>query len=353
MQRYVISGRPIVEAPKMIKYSDGDYYLVTEVDAEIEKLKALTDEKCRCFLERAEKAEADFAASQDRVRDLEKPEVETYSDGEYVLVKKEVYEALELRIKELEAERNCLALTYDKQEQRIHLLKSEFKMLRDAANTHEMFGIYNKINTILEKVEFMKPELEMASREALTARNRELTEALEKALVASKNPILCHHIEIESVMSILIKALENIYDNLEINPSQFEIEDARNITRKALERGRGMMQKYDNIGGKILPFDGGDYCYAPYVDAEIEKLKERLMEFHTMSTVEMMCENESVRQHIVEWENRCLKAEADLVASQERVKWLTDAIKDYKKYGLEFCNRIEALELRNPTFRYQ
>jgi hypothetical protein len=43
------------------------------------------------------------------------------------------------------------------------------------------------------------------------------------------------------------------------------------------------------------------------IRAEVAALKK-------MSTVEMMCENESVRQHVVEWENRCLKAEAEVAA---------------------------------------
>jgi len=38
---------------------------------------------------------------------------------------------------------------------------------------------------------------------------------------------------------------------------------------------------------------------------KVEKLK-------SMSTVEMMCENESVRQHVTEWETRCFKTEAEL-----------------------------------------
>jgi hypothetical protein len=44
----------------------------------------------------------------------------------------------------------------------------------------------------------------------------------------------------------------------------------------------------------------------------LESLEAQVDRFKTMSTVEMMCENESVRAHVTEWEARCLKAEAQL-----------------------------------------
>jgi hypothetical protein len=43
-----------------------------------------------------------------------------------------------------------------------------------------------------------------------------------------------------------------------------------------------------------------------------EKAVKKVAELKSMSTVEMMCENESVRQHITEWEARCRKAEEEL-----------------------------------------
>ena len=64
---------------------------VTRLENEIFDLKA--DRNAATIMEQ----QAEIAALKERVRELEKPEVETYSDGEYVLVKKEVYEALELR----------------------------------------------------------------------------------------------------------------------------------------------------------------------------------------------------------------------------------------------------------------
>ena len=45
-------------------------------------------------------------------------------------------------------------------------------------------------------------------------------------------------------------------------------------------------------------------------DEEIESLRVEIKRLRTMSTVEMMCENENVKFHVIEWENRCLKAEA-------------------------------------------
>ena len=48
-------------------------------------------------------------------------------------------------------------------------------------------------------------------------------------------------------------------------------------------------------------------------EAEIERL-------HTMSTIEMMLENKNVEAHVKEWEDRCLKAEAEI----ERLKQLDE-----------------------------
>jgi chromosome segregation ATPase len=43
--------------------------------------------------------------------------------------------------------------------------------------------------------------------------------------------------------------------------------------------------------------------------------------FKTMSTVEMMCENQSVKDHVTEWEGRCLRAEFRVEQLQEDIKW--------------------------------
>ena len=39
MQRYCLSGRPIVETPRMIKYSEGEYVAYTDHLAECERLR--------------------------------------------------------------------------------------------------------------------------------------------------------------------------------------------------------------------------------------------------------------------------------------------------------------------------
>ncbi len=47
---------------------------------------------------------------------------------------------------------------------------------------------------------------------------------------------------------------------------------------------------------------------------EIAELKAKVKRLKTISTVEMMCENENVKHHVTEWENRCLKAEVEVEA---------------------------------------
>ena len=61
------------------------------------------------------------------------------------------------------------------------------------------------------------------------------------------------------------------------------------------------MEMYIEVNGK--------YHACKDALAAKEAVVERL---RTMSTVEMMCENESVNQHVREWEVRCLNAEAEL-----------------------------------------
>ena len=56
--------------------------------------------------------------------------------------------------------------------------------------------------------------------------------------------------------------------------------------------------------------------------AELAAARKETERLRKMSTAEMMCENESVKQHVVEWENRCLKAEADLAAAREELNEL-------------------------------
>jgi len=55
------------------------------------------------------------------------------------------------------------------------------------------------------------------------------------------------------------------------------------------------------------------------------KLKAKVERLKTQSAVETMCDNESVRQHITEWEVRCLKAEADLDRAIKVLKKIGDS----------------------------
>jgi hypothetical protein len=71
------------------------------------------------------------------------------------------------------------------------------------------------------------------------------------------------------------------------------------------------------------------------VNIENDALKERLRELCTISTVEMMCENESVRSHVEEWEKRCLKAEANI-----------EKVQDSYKKGMELYLQMESQNQR-------
>ena len=59
-------------------------------------------------------------------------------------------------------------------------------------------------------------------------------------------------------------------------------------------------------------------------------MTRQLERFKTMSTVEMMCENENVNSHVTEWEKRCLKAEAQLEAVRRALyaadKFITNGV---------------------------
>ena len=58
-------------------------------------------------------------------------------------------------------------------------------------------------------------------------------------------------------------------------------------------------------------------CIAAHESEVVTPIRER---FKSMSTVEMMGENENVRQHVTEWEERCLKAETENAALKEELK---------------------------------
>jgi hypothetical protein len=90
---------------------------------------------------------------------------------------------------------------------------------------------------------------------------------------------------------------------------------------------------------------------------QIADLTRQLERFKTMSTVEMMCENENVNAHVTEWEKRCLKAETQLEEAQESIKGKDLAIKvatatiaDLKKHNEGLADQLEdARKALEPT----
>jgi hypothetical protein len=79
-------------------------------------------------------------------------------------------------------------------------------------------------------------------------------------------------------------------------------------------------------------------CMSTWTDWQqslIEQQREEIERLKTMSTIEMMCENESVRAHVTEWENRCLKAEAEL----SRLYGLLEEIEGIRPEYLGSCHR--------------
>jgi hypothetical protein len=78
----------------------------------------------------------------------------------------------------------------------------------------------------------------------------------------------------------------------------------------------------DGYDGKVQVcrmWKGGNATLIANAPTDIAALLAEVERLRTMSTVEMMCENESVRQHVVEWEARCLKAEAEVERLRESV----------------------------------
>lgn len=136
------------------------------------------------------------------------------------------------------------------------------------------------------------------------------------------------------------------------------------------------MQRYDTVyPGSIVEICNGDFYRVEAVDAEIgqlnygietkdaeiaslkervlleeqknaarsgvnDRLKERVRNLCTMSTVEMMCENDNVRHHVEEWEKRCLKAEAESTALREALEWIREVSFNYSRSHLHVARDI-------------
>jgi FtsZ-binding cell division protein ZapB len=76
--------------------------------------------------------------------------------------------------------------------------------------------------------------------------------------------------------------------------------------------------------------------------AEREALRAEVGRLKRMSTVEMMCENESVRAHVTEWEERCLKAEAEVSRLQaQNVAPLVNKIDELQRENMRLQQIID------------
>jgi hypothetical protein len=58
-------------------------------------------------------------------------------------------------------------------------------------------------------------------------------------------------------------------------------------------------------------------------DRELTALRERIKH---LSVIELMCENVNVKAHIIEWEDRCLKAESELAALKRDLREIGNAV---------------------------
>lgn len=74
---------------------------------------------------------------------------------------------------------------------------------------------------------------------------------------------------------------------------------------------------------------------------QVDRLQAELQRFRTMSTVEIICENESVRAHVTEWENRCLKAEAELQEARQRH---AEYVKSQSTIALDYQGMADRLQ---------
>lgn len=70
--------------------------------------------------------------------------------------------------------------------------------------------------------------------------------------------------------------------------------------------------------------------------AELAAKDTEIARFRSMSTVEMMCENESILAHVTEWESRCLMAESQL---QEARRQLAEATEVSETCGREHTDK--------------
>jgi hypothetical protein len=88
----------------------------------------------------------------------------------------------------------------------------------------------------------------------------------------------------------------------------------------------------------IIDLDALQYSYN-----KVKRLNREIERFKTMSTVEIMCENESVRAHVTEWENRCLKAETKIAHLLSLLKEIEEHPHcDVKNIAGDICDDLGA-----------
>jgi hypothetical protein len=87
----------------------------------------------------------------------------------------------------------------------------------------------------------------------------------------------------------------------------------------------------------IIDLDALQYSYN-----KVKRLNREIERFKTMSTVEIMCENESVRAHVTEWENRCLKAETKIAHLLSLLKATTPLHRAPIRVGIAYGHRAAA-----------
>jgi len=109
-------------------------------------------------------------------------------------------------------------------------------------------------------------------------------------------------------------------------------QDSNRTMEKAKKRIRELEQELlqtESVGGRMLK------ALTEEIDRlrqERDSLRAEVARIKHMSTVEMMCENENVNAHVTEWENRCLKAEAEV--ERLRLRWQTGPIPEDGIYRL-------------------
>jgi hypothetical protein len=63
-----------------------------------------------------------------------------------------------------------------------------------------------------------------------------------------------------------------------------------------------------------------------HVMQQLDASRAECARLRTMSTVEMMCENLNVKNHVTEWENRCIKAETEVARLREAMERIRTAV---------------------------